>query len=725
MIWKKRCVGLGKKQQIYFNIDSFEYIPEGILVKGWAFSKRGEAQVYLDDDFAYDIKRVKRPDVSYSYDGKDGVTATDKPGFEILLYDAGTVETVIIISDGVDEVRVKQRLVPTRMEHLERSVRKVGMIARELKWRHIVKFARTAKHFGIRHALRKASQFAGSNQILWNEKFLMERPSAMELAMQRRKKFKYAPLISLIVPVYNPKGKFLADLIDSIKAQTYANWELCLADGSTKEEPWQIIQEYISGDKRIKAQRLEKNMGIAGNTNAALAMAEGEYISLVDHDDLLVEEALYEIVKVLNDSSDVRADFIYTDEDKTDESGKNFSAPYFKPDFSPEYLETRNYICHLTTIAARLLEKAGGGFRSEFDGAQDFDLILRTTEQAERIVHIPKVLYHWRVHAMSTAGSPESKGYTHEAGRRALEAHLQRIGRKGIVKDGAQGRTPNGYKVDYEIEDKGLVSIIIPNCNHKSDLSKCLESIWAKTTYPSYEILIVENNSTEKEIFDYYEELEAKGLARVLRWPGIFNYAAINNWAAKEAKGDYLLFLNNDIEVITPEWIEGMMMYAQFKEIGAVGPKLYYPDDTIQHAGVTVGIRSIAGHCHRGSPRDSFGYFDRLVLVQNVSAVTAAVLLIRSEVFNEVGGFDEKFVVAFNDVDFCLRVLKAGYRNIFTPEVEAWHYESKSRGRDDATSATVARFKSECELFHEIWGDFVDPYYNKNLTLSKEDFSLR
>ena len=718
---------MGHKQQIYYNIDSFEQLPEGILIKGWAFSKRGEAQVYLCGDFAYDIKRVRRPDVAYTYEEREGLAVPDKSGFELIVYDAGRTEALIGISDGVDELQVTQRLVPTAMERLGRKVRKAGRLVREIKPGRVMKFMRLVQNYGLRQAVRRAGQFASGYQITWHDRFTMDRPTAIELEKQRRTKFAHAPLISLIVPVYNPRPEFLADMIESVLSQTYANWELILADGSTETEPWQVIESYAAKDKRLKAKRLEKNMGISGNTNVALDMAEGEYMTLLDHDDLLVEESLYEIVRAINQQTgtDSKVDFIYTDEDKVDENGTNFFDPYFKPDFSPELLETRNYICHLTTFSADLLKDAGGGFRSEYDGAQDFDLILRTTEKAGHIVHIPKILYHWRVHAMSTAGSPESKSYTHEAGRRALEAHLKRTGRKGIVKDGAQGKTPNGYKVDFDIEEKSLVSIIIPNYNHKADLSKCLESIWAKTTYPAYEIIIVENNSTEDEIFAYYDELEEKGLARVLRWPGIFNYAAINNWAAKEARGKYLLFLNNDIEIITPEWIEGLVMYAQFKEIGAVGAKLYYEDGTIQHGGVTVGIRSIAGHCHRGSLHDSVGYFDRLLLVQNVSAVTAALLLIRKEVFDEVGGFAEKYVVAFNDVDFCLRVHTAGYRNIFTPEVEAWHYESKSRGRDDATSATVARFESECKLFHEDWGDFVDPYYNKNLTLSKEDFSLK
>lgn len=715
-----------QERQIYYNIDAVERTPEGTLIRGWAFSKRGEVHIRLCGDFSAEIKRIKRPDVAHNYGGKDDFSISDSAGFEIL-FDAEGKKTVdIIIDDGIDEVRTKKRLIPTTMGRLGKSMRTIARVIKGINISRISNFAHVVKLYGIRQAFHQARlSMNRTYRSVWQEKFLNSRPSPVELANQRKERFTYEPTISLIVPVYNPKPKFLEEMIKSVLAQTYAKWELCLADGSTEDKPWQIIDRYAGEDKRIRVRKLDKNLGISGNSNAALELATGEYIALFDHDDLLVEESLYEIVKALNEHKDERIDFVYTDEDKTDEDGKFFFDAHFKPDFSPEFLDANNYVCHLTVISAVLL-KMIGGFRTEYDGAQDFDLVLRATEQAKHILHIPKVLYHWRVHKNSTAGDSGNKSYTHEAGRRALEAHLERVGRKGTVHDGAQGRISNVYKIDYEISKQEMVSIVIPNYNHKDDLSKCLESIWEKTTYTNYEIIIVENNSTDREIFSYYDELEAEKKARVLRWPGIFNYAAINNWAVREAKGKYLLFLNNDVEIITPEWIEGMMMYAQFQEIGAVGAKLYYPDETIQHAGVIIGLGGIANHSHMGAPRSSLGYFGRLGLVQNVSAVTAALLMVRKDVFEEVSGFDEKFVVAFNDVDLCLRILKAGYRNVFTPEVEAWHYESKSRGRDDDSKEKRERFQLECEHFYDRWGDFPeDPYYNVNLTLSREDFSLR
>ena len=713
-----------REEHFFFSIDAVETTLEGTLIRGWAFSRNGEAQVSLCDDIPWEIKRVKRPDVVHNYGVRDGLKVPECSGFEILVTPQDKRRVSIRFSDGDKSEVISRRIVPNMLDKLIKPLHAFEKVSQKFTVRNAYRFLHMVKRSGLRHAVYKARQ--AMHQPVWQEKFLASRPAPAELAKQRKHKFDFEPLISLIVPVYNPQPKFLEAMIKSVISQTYGKWELCLADGSTEEEPWQIIEKYVGKDSRIKGKKLEQNLGISGNSNAALAMASGEYIALFDHDDLLTEEALYEVVKALNPQEGERPDFVYTDEDKTDKSGRAYFEPHFKPDFSPEFLDTNNYICHFTTIARALIEKAGGGFRSEYDGAQDFDLILRTTEQAVRIVHIPKVLYHWRVHEKSTAGSSGTKSYTHEAGRKALAAHLERLGRKGSIRDGAHSRISNVYKIDYELQAQEMVSIIIPNYNHKEDLAKCLESIWAKTTYPNYEIIVVENNSTEQEIFDYYDELEAKGLARVLRWPGIFNYAAINNWAAAQAKGEYLLLLNNDIEIITPDWIEGMMMYAQFKEIGAVGAKLYYPDETIQHAGVIIGLGGIANHSHLGAPKESLGYFGRLGLVQNVSAVTAAMLLVRREVFEAVKGFDEEFIVAFNDVDLCLRILKAGYRNVFTPEVEAWHYESKSRGRDDDSSEKRDRFRLECEHFYDRWGNFPeDPYYNVNLTLSREDFSLR
>lgn len=716
-----------KQKEIFFYIDEVKYNADKTMIRGWAFSTRGEVQVSLKDNISFEVNKTSRPDVISKYGSYENLKIPELSGFEILFYSQGKSCVNLIITDGIDKVEVKQRILLGASNKANNVFNIIRDISRKITLNNLYKFIRIVKNNGMKEAIIRVKRiFFRTVRLPWQEKFLTSRPSLDELKKQREMSFDFEPTISLIVPVYNPKPVFLEAMIDSVISQTYSKWELCLADGSTDEKIWEIISRYVNRDSRIKAVKLEKNLGISGNSNVAVEMATGEYVGLFDHDDLLTEEALYEIVCALNPKEGARPDFIYTDEDKTDETGKFFFDPHFKPDFSPEFLESINYICHFTVISKELIGKAGGAFRSEYDGSQDFDLFLRTTEIANNIVHIPKVLYHWRVHKQSTAGGSNAKGYTHKAGAKALEAHLQRLGRKGKVRDGVHGEVANSYKIDYEIEGKELVSIIIPNYNHKEDLQKCLESIWEKTTYPYYEIIIVENNSTDKEIFNYYKELEAKDKARVLKWPGRFNYAAINNWAEKEAHGKYLLFLNNDIEIITPEWIEGMIMYAQFNEIGAVGAKLYYSDETVQHAGVIVGIGGVAGHSHKGASRSSFGYFTRLGLVQNLSAVTAAMLLVRKDVFDEIGGFDEKFIVAFNDVDLCLRIRDAGYRNVFTPEVEAWHYESKSRGSDEENDGKKKRFRSECEYFYERWGEYpLDPYYNVNLTLDKEDFSLK
>lgn len=715
------------QKQIYFHIDRVEQKPDGIYISGWAFSRRGEVEIHAAGNLPCELQRVKRPDVIDTYKADEELQLPGKPGFICRVAHAGQREVKLIISDGTDEETAVCSLQPGTVTRLRALRRAAGKLLGSLSRERVGKFRGISRQYGLKYAVKHTLVALGlREQAGYQEKYLLQRPSAKLLARQRRTHFPYEPLISLIVPVYNPPVKFLREMIESVQAQSYSKWELCLADGSTEEAPWRLLSELAARDSRLKIKRLAENLGISGNSNAALELATGDYIALFDHDDILPVEALFELVRALNPEQGKRPDFIYTDEDKINESCTRYFDPHFKPDFSPDFLNSNNYICHLTAMSAQLLAAAGGSFRSEYDGAQDYDLVLRATEKAESIVHIPKVLYHWRTHPGSTAGDSGHKGYTHEAGRRALAEHLRRLDRPAQVRDGARGRIQNVYKVDYEVKEKKLVSIIIPNCNHKADLEKCLQSIWDKTTYPAYELLVAENNSTEADIFAYYEELETSGRARILRWGGPFNYAAINNWAARQAKGEYLLFLNNDIEIITPGWIEELVMYAQHRETGAVGAKLYYPDGTVQHAGVILGLGGVANHSHLGAPHDDLGYFARLALVQNVSAVTGALLLMRRKVFEEVEGFDEEFIVAFNDVDLCLRVHRAGYLNIFNPEAEAWHSESKSRGSDADDAAKQERFQRECEHFYRRWGQFpVDPYYNVNLTLGKEDFSLR
>ena len=544
-----------------------------------------------------------------------------------------------------------------------------------------------------------------------------------DLRRQRETKFSSRIRFSILVPLYNTPEKYLREMIQSVLDQTYSDWELCLADGSDSEydDVRRICQDYAAKDSRICYQKLEKNEGISGNTNACMDMATGDYLALFDHDDLLHPAALFEVMRAVCEKN---ADFIYTDETTFHRVKKDALQPHFKPDFSPDTLRSYNYICHFTVFSRELLNAVGGGFRSEFDGSQDYDLMLRLTEQAQRIVHIPKILYYWRSHANSVASDVSAKPYTVEAAKSAMAQHLERVGLKGTVLD---AKVPSTYRIAYEIEGVPLISILIPNKDHIPDLKKCINSVREKSTYQNWEIIIIENNSTEEETFSYYAEIQKDNRIRVVTWNGEFNFSAINNFGAQYAKGEYILLLNNDIEVITPDWLEQMLMFAQREDVGAVGAMLYYPDDTIQHAGVVLGIGGVAGHSHKCFPRNHRGYMFRLTLAQNYSCVTAACTLMRRKVWDEVGGLDEAFKVAFNDVDLCMRIRKAGYLVVWTPFAELYHYESKSRGLED-TPEKQARFDGEVARFQSRWAaelEAGDPYYNPNLTLTREDFSLK
>ena len=547
--------------------------------------------------------------------------------------------------------------------------------------------------------------------------------TAEELAQQKKVKFPRDIKISILVPLYNTPEKYLREMIQSVLDQTYANWELCLADGSDSDHAnvGKTVLEYADRDCRILYQKLEKNLGISGNTNACIHMATGEYISLFDHDDLLHPAALFEVMGAICNQG---ADFIYTDENTFHQTPADAYCPHFKPDYAPDTLRANNYICHLTTFRAALLEKVGL-FRPECDGSQDFDMVLRLTEQAKKIVHIPKILYYWRSHPNSVASGIGAKPYVIAAAKKAIADHLDRVGLKGEVLDSA---VPSMYRLKYDIIGNPLVSILIPNYEHKAELKTCLESIYEKTTYPNFEVLVIENNSSSREIFEYYEEIQKKwSNLRVITWDSHFNYSAINNFGARHAAGSHLLLLNNDTQIISPDWIQEMLMYSQRSDVGAVGAKLYYPDNTIQHAGLGLGLLTLAGHLHRNFDRKHPGYMGRLSYAQNLTGVTAACVMVRRDVWDQVGGLDETFEVAFNDVDLCMRIRAAGYLIVWTPFAELYHYESKSRGLDEAPEKRK-RFLGEVERFQTRWAKELaagDPYYNPNFSLDKEDFSIK
>ena len=538
--------------------------------------------------------------------------------------------------------------------------------------------------------------------------------------------------ISILVPLYNTPEPFLKDMITSVLNQTYQNWELCLADGSDAEhgEVGRICREYLEKDSRIVYQKLLKNEGISGNTNECLKLATGEYIGLFDHDDILHPSTLYEYVKAVNEQD---ADYIYCDETtfKNGDINKMLTM-HFKPDYAVDNLRANNYICHFSVFAKRLLE-GEELFRSRFDGSQDHDMILRMTDRAKHIVHIPKLLYYWRCHEGSVASGIDAKPYVVAAAKGAVADHLKRHGFTHFQITSTRA-FETIFKIRYEIIGDPMISIVIPNKDHAADLKRCITSILEKSTYENYEIVIVENGSETKEIFDYYTSLKEYDNIRVVTYEkpegqNGFNYSAVNNFGVKQTKGDYILLLNNDTEVITVNWMEELLMYAQREDVGAAGAKLYYGNKTIQHAGVVLqlGAHRTAGHSHYGQSRENLGYMGRLCYAQNVSAVTGACLLVKKSLFKEVGGLDESFAISLNDVDFCLKLREKGLLNVFTPFAELYHYESVSRGLDDS-GEKAERYNRESAHFREKWKTVLekgDPYYNPNFSLDRSDFALK
>lgn len=581
---------------------------------------------------------------------------------------------------------------------------------------------RYMKHYGPKEFWIRLHERFEPEEVPYGPWYRAYIPTEETLETQRKQKFDYSPLISIAVPAYQTPVEFLRQMIESLIVQTYSNWELCIVNASPDNEEMQkVLAEYSAGDSRVRFCNLKENFGIAENTNRAFAMAKGEFVGLLDHDDLLAPNALYEIVKILQDHP--QADALYTDEDKvTTELDEHFQ-PHLKPDFNLDLLRSNNYICHFFVVRKSIVEKAGG-FRKEFDGAQDYDFIFRCTENAGEVLHVPEILYHWRTHKASTADNPASKMYAFEAGKRAIEAHLERTGTKGEV---SHTQDLGFYRVKYPVQGKPLVSVIIPNKDEKETLQTCLEMLEKNTGYQNFEIIIVENNSTTDEIFRYYKELSGNRKIHLLRWGKEFNYSAINNFAVAHAKGEYLLFLNNDVKSINSDWLEEMLGVCQRPEVGGVGAKLIYPDNTIQHAGCVIGMGGIAGHMFVDMPADRTGYLHKASLLQDMSAVTAACLLMKKEVFEQAGGFTEELAVAFNDVDLCLKVRKNGYLIVYDPYVKLYHMESKTRGAEDSKEK-VRRFQTEIEYMRCHWIDILkngDPCYNKNLSLTKWNYSLK
>ena len=560
-------------------------------------------------------------------------------------------------------------------------------------------------------------------KVTYKSWFKLTKASKEELIKQKEYKWaEDAPLFSIVVPLYRtPKG-YLKELIESIGAQTYVKWELCMADGSPDNKLEMFVKSYQ--DERIKYRYIGENLGISGNTNKAVEMATGDFIVLCDHDDLITPDALFEFAKEI--VADKEVDSIYSDEDKIDEKSYDVFDPSFKPDFNIDMLRSQNYICHLYGVRRELVEKYGM-FNSEYDGAQDYDFILRMSEHSRKIAHVAKILYHWRTHQGSTALNSESKMYAYDAGARAIGAHYARVLPEIQIERIENGYTLGMYHTVFKFDEHPLISVIIPNKDHTDDLDKAIRSMIEKGTWPNLEFIVVENNSTEEKTWEYYKKIEKEySQVKVVYYDGIFNYAKINNFGVRHARGEYYLFMNNDVELIEPDSLKEMMGYGQRNDVGAVGCRLLYEDNTLQHAGVIVGEIGVAEHIFK-KQTEGMTYHARAMLTQDMSAVTAAVMLVKKEVFEKVEGFDERFAVAFNDIDICMKIREDKKLIVYAPYACFHHYESKSRGAED-TPEKIERFINEVNLFNSKWRSFIengDPYYNCNFSKKHTDCRLR
>ncbi len=708
-----------EKPDYYYYIESVFKDNKDVVIKGWVYSPKGVAvDVELVDDnkslvSVSNVWRKSRRDIRDTFDLKDDYNAE----FLIRFERKKVIGEYIYIHFSNEEM--EEMYIEMNMQDFDFSLTIWGKAIGFMSDSPIRKSAKLLKNTPkkiVSRITEKKTKGKDLYEVWRNENKL----SPGDYKKQRQERFAYNPLISISIPLYNTPVEFFEPLMDSIVNQTYTNFELCLADGSSNDYLGEYIRSNYPDDDRIKYHKLEKNLGISGNTNMALQMASGDYVMLVDHDDLLEINALYEIVKTVNDNPDI--DIIYTDEDLVDESGKVYSDYKFKPDFDLEMLRHRNYICHIFVARKSIMDDVGG-FKKEYDGAQDFDMILRCCEMSNRIYHIPKVLYHWRAHNDSTAGNADSKRYAVDASVRALQEHYRRV---GIDADVEATEIFIMLKTTRKLHSEPLVSILIPNMDHVYDLDKCIKSIVEKTSYNNYEIVIIENNSTDEETFSYYDKIcEEYDFIKVCKCDYEFNFSRINNYGVKYAGGEYYILLNNDTEVISPDWITRMVSYCQDDEIGAVGAKLLYSDNTIQHCGIVVGMNGFAGYIQNELSIEDVGYFGRLRVQQEVSAVTAACMMVDAKAFKEIGGFDEEFAVALNDVDLCLRIRELGKKIVLDPNVTMYHYESKSRGYE-ASDEKKARFKREIKLFRDKWAKVIeagDPYYSPNLTLLYGDCS--
>jgi glycosyltransferase involved in cell wall biosynthesis len=713
-----------------YKIDVMRIRDNSIVLNGWVIGKTPEEEVQFqvldeqDTPVEFKYVPVRRDDVSQIYFKK---TVEKDLGFDIRIpyvRDSKKDRTLVIKCEN------KSVAVKLNADIIEKQNSSSHKKSAKLKSMMNKQTLQSAMDFLMENGL-KAFVIKSRHKLQgidsdydYPEWVSLTKTTEEELAQQKEMVFDYMPKLSVVIPAYKTPERFLSAMLDSLLAQTYTNWEVCVADGSPKGEGVErVLKRYAMKDERFRYVILGENKGISGNTNAAIEMATGDFIVLADHDDTLAPDALFECVKAINQDPEI--DVVYTDEDKLDIDGGELFEPHFKPDFNPDLLTSVNYICHLFVVNHELLLEVGL-FKEEFDGAQDYDFILRCTEKARKICHIPKALYHWRCHQDSTASNPESKLYAFEAGARAVKAHYDRLGIP--VKSVEKGIDYGIYHTTFEITGDPLVSVIIPNKDHSADLDLCMRSLIEKSTYKNLEFIVVENNSADPATFAYYEKIQKEfEFVHVVTWEREFNYSAINNFGVTFAKGEYLLFLNNDTELINPESIEEMLGYCQREDVGITGVRLLYSDDTIQHAGVVVGFGGIAGHTFIGLHKAESSYFNQAMCARNYSAVTAACMMSKRSLFDQVGGFSEDLAVAFNDIDYCMKIRSLNKLVVYVPYALFYHYESKSRGLED-TPEKVERFNREIKKFSEKWPDILrdgDPYYNPNLTLRKSNFALR
>lgn len=669
-----------ENESIVFHVDRVATSFGNILIQGWAVDREGKDCIYVEDTENHRLviytERLVREDVNGIYQMESDYQA----GFHVVV-DMGNITTRkirLVFENGSGKKSFEIDLHKNR----------------------------------LKNSFRRRFLHDDTIPMDYDEWIRRQGPRGKAWLAQRRERFAWEPVFSVVIPLYNTPIPFLKRIMDSVLYQTYRKVELCLADGSSNDEAERYIKSRYRKEKRVKYMRLKQNRGISVNTNRAISMATGEFIVFADHDDALTADAFYEMAKALN--RDPKIEILYSDEDKVNKNDTNYFGPHLKSVFDMDLLTCNNYICHIFAVKREILEKVGE-LRKEYDGAQDYDFVLRCCEQSAHICHIPKVLYHWRVHPESTAGNPQSKLYAFEAGRRAVEDHYRRMGVEAEVESTDMlGR----YRTKRAVLGEPLVSVLIPNMDHVKELALCLESLFERTEYPNFEVLIIENNSKEPETFAFYEEQKKKRPnLRVIRWERGFNYAAIHNEAVQEAKGEYLLLLNNDVEILNGDWMREMLSHCQREEVGAVGAKLYYPDGTIQHAGVVVGFGGVAGHLFAGAGKEQEGYMGALVSVRQVSAVTAACMMTKKSLYKQVGGMDESFEVAYNDVDYCLKLRAMGKAVLFTPYAELTHYESRSRGLED-TPEKKARLIREGKHFAAKWPEILetgDPYFPQSL----------